>query len=452
MKRFIVPLLTAVMVVSIILAGCVPGAAPAPPVTPPLVTPPPVTPPAEYPLGVEVIKFAGQDDLSLTMADYGRQMWHGAELAIDEINAAGGIMGSRCELKFMDSELNPDVVMRNYRYLVTDWGADFLFGHTTDDAVDAVQTHLAEWDTPLIVCHSCPPRFNEVYVYEEGNKYLFPLSVRTYQDGTLSALYFAEWPEIKTWFNLKLEIGYGEKIGELFTEAFTKRRPDIEQVGALGVGWADCEFAPALSAIMAAKPNFVISSPPGLQGVAALKQALAVGLFDQEWFVAWFQCMGGSMDICEGMLEDAKADAFHGKLWGTSRYQWSQSDRPANVRFYQAYLDRFGRYPGYPAGVCYTAIYLYKKAIEEAGTLDSQAVIAALEGMEVDDMPLGMEDEACGHAPLWIRPEDHQGCYTTPLGRFVYDPEQSEICAVFTDFSDIPWCEYYNNPPDFEVP
>jgi len=57
MKKIFIPLLTAVMVVSIILAGCVPGAAPAPPVTPPPVTPPPVTPPPVVPPEVPELPF-----------------------------------------------------------------------------------------------------------------------------------------------------------------------------------------------------------------------------------------------------------------------------------------------------------------------------------------------------------------------------------------------------------
>jgi hypothetical protein len=121
------------------------------------------------------------------------------------------------------------------------------------------------------------------------------------------------------------------------------------------------------------------------------------------------------------------------------------------VKFVTAFHDRFGRYPTYTAATGYTAIMLFKKAVEETGSLETDKLVAALEDMEVYDMPPGMEEE-CGHAPLWIRGVDHQGCYTTPLGMYTYNPDVTHACGILTNFSDIPWCDYYRNPPDYTNP
>ena len=65
----------------------------------------------------------------------------------------------------------------------------------------------------------------------------------------------------------------------------------------------------------------------------------------------------------------------------------------------------------------------------------------ALEGMTVE-APEG---------PRYIRPEDHQACYSVPLGRYTYD---ADVCpnAFLTDLKSLPWEEYYRSPPDYEVP
>jgi len=69
----------------------------------------PAKKPAAKPLGVEVIKFGGMGILSGPLSICGRMIMMGAQLAIEEINAKGGILGSKCELKFMDDELKPAV-------------------------------------------------------------------------------------------------------------------------------------------------------------------------------------------------------------------------------------------------------------------------------------------------------------------------------------------------------
>jgi branched-chain amino acid transport system substrate-binding protein len=72
------------------------------------------------------IKIGGQGAISGAHADYGWQMTAGSTMAIDEINAKGGVLGRKLEMKFMDEELKPATAVKNARYLVTDWGADVL--------------------------------------------------------------------------------------------------------------------------------------------------------------------------------------------------------------------------------------------------------------------------------------------------------------------------------------
>jgi len=259
---------------------------------------------------------------------------------------------------------------------------------------------------------------------------------------------------------MQLDIGYGQDTGMLFKEVLANRGVDWELVGEEGVPWEHVEFAPQVSKVMALKPNFVISTPPGGSSIALLKEALRQGVFEQDWLVAWFQCMGSSTDLAPAITEDVIAGKFHDKLWGTGRWIWNQSEREPSLHFTEAYISTYNRYPMYPAALTYSAIYIYKQAIEATGTLDKQAIIKWLEGREFSDLPLGMDGEA--GAPLLIRAEDHAGCYTTPLGRYTYEvtPFQAEMeekygvapIAHLTDFSDIPWNEWYRNPPDFKSP
>lgn len=428
-KIFFIPL-ALLLAISLIAIGC-----PAPPTT---------TPPAEYPLGKPVIKIGGMDIMSGMHADYGRQMLMGAQMAVDEINATGGILGSKLELKFMDSRFDPDASLKNARYFVEEWGADYLFGLSAEGGIDAISPHLPEWGVLLMVCHSAAPRINEETVFGgmPGGDHVFRITQPFYQDAILSALYFSEWPEIETWADLAADYEYGWAVRELFKDTMEKHRPDVEYVGGAAAGWATADFTSQIAALMAKKPSLIISVPWAGEAVSALRQAVVAGLFEQDWFEVWFQCMGGSVDVAEGISDDVAGGKFNGKLWATARYLWNQSDRPENVKFVNDFRERYGsRYPNYSAPASYTAIYAFKQAVEETRSLDAEKLIKALEGMTVE-APEG---------PRYFRPEDHQACYTTPLGRYTYDYSVAPI-AYLTDFSDIPWEDYYRHPPDYATP
>lgn len=96
--------------------------------------------------GRTALKLGVQGAASGPHADYGRQIEMGAQLALEEINAVGGILGCRLEKRFMDEELRPATAVRNARYLVTEWGAHFLYGVDSSGSAMALGPVLRELD------------------------------------------------------------------------------------------------------------------------------------------------------------------------------------------------------------------------------------------------------------------------------------------------------------------
>ena len=263
-----------------------------------------------YPLGKPVIKFAGQDICSGRFGDYGRMMIMGSEMARDEINAAGGIMGSKVETNFMDDEFNVSNNIKYARYQVKEWGADFMFGFTLDAGVIALSDILGELDTLLITCHSADPRLVQEVVFQKHNKRLFR-GVNGYeQDAVLPALYLKDRTDIKTWANMAADYGYGWDCGKMLEKAFAKHRPDIKKVAEVGCPDGAVDYIPQIRKIMAAKPNMIFATPWAGDGTMNIRQALMTGLFEQDWFKVWWQPMGGSIDMAEGLTEDVRAGKF----------------------------------------------------------------------------------------------------------------------------------------------
>jgi branched-chain amino acid transport system substrate-binding protein len=381
----------------------------------------------------EIIKIGGQGVTSGAHADYGRQMIMGSTLAIDEINAAGGILGSRLELKFMDSELKPAVAVKNARYMVQDWGAHFLFGVDSSGVCMALGPVLPELDRIHIFCHASTEKLTEKLVYEQGIKHIFRISVPTYQDSIVAGMIFKDFPEIKRWAGINCDYEYGRTCWTLFKSTLKKYRPDVEFVAEAWAPFWTTDFSPHISAVMAKKPDGIFATPWAGEAVMNLRQALLLGVFDQ--IQAWWQAMGGSVDALEGLAREVAKNQFKGKLWATARYIHNWPDTPENKAFVEKYIKRWARYPNYSAETSYSAIYVFKEAIEKTKSLETAKLIQAIEGMRIK----------CPGGERYFRPEDHQAVYTVPAGLVIHDPAYP--LPILGNLRVIPAEDYYRKPP-----
>ncbi len=390
--------------------------------------------PAKKVLGVDVIKIGGQGVTSGAHADYGWQMIAGSTLAIEEINAKGGILGSKLELKFMDEELKPAVAVKNARYLATEWGAHFLFGVDSSGSSMAVGPVLPEIDRICMFTHASTHRLTEELVAGKGIKQIFRIAVPVYQESNLAALIFKDFPNIKRWAGIHCDYEYGYSTWALFKETLKKYRPDVEFVAIAWAPFWTMDFSSHISAVMAANPDAIHATPWAGEGVMLLRQALMLGVFDK--VQAWFQCMGGSVDILEGISNEVAAGKFKDKLWATARYIHNYPDSPENKRFVANFRKRWNRFPNYSAENSYSTIYFFKAAVEKTRSLKTAELTKALEGMELMT-PAGKR---------FFRPEDHQAIYNVPGGRVIKDPNYP-IPIVGGDLKVIPAKDYYRNPP-----
>ena len=378
------------------------------------------------------IKIGGQGATSGAHADYGWQMMAGATLAIEQINAKGGIFGRKLELKFMDEELKPATAVKNARYLVTEWGADFLFGVDSSGSAMAVGPVLPELDRLCFFTHAATHRLTEELVYQKGIKQIFRMAAPVYQDA-LAAWVFKDNPQIKRWAGINCDYEYGYVAWNLFKENIKKFRPDVEFVAAAWAPFWTMDFSSHISAVMAEKPDAIFATPWAGEGVMLLRQALMLGVFDK--IQVWWQGMGGSVDVLEGLSNEIAANKFKGNLWGTARYIHNWPATPENKAFVEAFRKRWGRFPNYSAECSYSSIYAIKTGGEKAKTLETAKVGAALEGMELKT-PAG---------PRLIRKEDHQAVYTVPAGRAMKSPDYT--IPILGDLKVIPAKDYFRNPP-----
>ncbi|MBS3906671.1 MAG: ABC transporter substrate-binding protein [Syntrophaceae bacterium] len=378
------------------------------------------------------IKIGGQGAISGAHADYGWQMMAGATLAIEEINAKGGILKRKLELKFMDEELKPATAVKNVRYLATEWGADFLFGVDSSGSAMAIGPVLPEVNRLHFFCHAATHRLTEELVAGKGIKQIFRMVVPVYQDA-LVAWILKDMPEVKRIAGINCDYEYGYVAWNLFKESIKRFRPDVEFVAAAWAPFWTMDFSSHISAVMAEKPDAIFATPWAGEGVMLLRQSLMFGVFDK--IHLWWQAMGGSVDLLEGISREIEGDKFKGKLWGTARYIHNYPVSPENKAFVDAFRKRWGKFPNYSAESSYSSIYAIKTGAEKAKSLETDKVATALEGMELKT-PAG---------PRLIRKEDHQAVYTVPAGRAMKSPDYT--IPILGDLRVIPAKDYYRHPP-----
>ena len=388
---------------------------------------------AQCKLGVPAIKVGAQGAASGPHSDYGRQIEMGATMAMEEINAAGGILGCKIEVRFMDDENKAATGVKNARLLVTDWGAHFLVGTDSSGVAMAIAPVLAELKRIQFFTHAATHRLTEELVAQKGIREIVRVSVPVYQDAIIAALIFKDRKDIRRWANIGADYEYGYVSWNLFKETLRKYRPDVEFVGEAWAPFLTLDFSPHIAAVMAQKPDAIFATPWAGEAVQLLRQALGQGVFDN--VKVWWQAMGGSVDVLEGIMPEVQKDRFKGKLWATARYIHNWPDTAENKAFIERFRKRWNRFPNYSAETTYSALFIMKAAVEKSQSLDSAKVVDAMKGMQIRN-PGGMRV---------FRSEDQQFIYNVPAGRPMMDAKYP--IPVLGDLKIFPAKDYYRHPP-----
>lgn len=360
-------------------------------------------------------------------ATYGTLIEQGAVLAMEEINAAGGILGAKISLAIRDEAAD---VVKQARELVEAEKVDFLVGVDSSGNAMRVGPIMSELNKILVVTHAATHRFTEELVYKQKIKQLFRVSVPVYQDGILAA-YVAKDLPVKKWAGINPDYEYGRVSWQFFKDTLSKLRSDVEFVSEqFNKSPGTTDFSPFLSAALGAGAEGIFTVNWALEAVTMHRQMKSLGIYDQ--VMAVINPMGYSMDVVYELGKDYPT-AKHG-TWVSGRYVWFYPKTSINERFVESFRRRWGRYPAYSSETTYTAIHMLKAAIELTGSLDLDTLISAMEGMVVLS-PAGAR---------WIRPDDHQAIYDVPYGKITH--AGGEI-PILTDLVTRSAWEYYRSPP-----
>jgi branched-chain amino acid transport system substrate-binding protein len=349
------------------------------------------------------IKVGYQAIMSGTLAGYGEFHKMGATMAMEEINAAGGIAGNQLMVEYRDSTLQTPEAIQNARYFVDSWGADFLAGIDSSGQALALAPVMAELDKILMVTHAATEKLTEEQVYKNGIKQIFRICNATYQDGNAAAFVAKDLPA-KSWATVSPKYEYGYTCWEMFKNTLTALEADVTFSAESWAPFGTTDFRPHINTILDAKPEGLYSTEWAGELIAFVKQAKQAGVFERIKHVMF--PVGAAMDVLEGLGDDMPDN-----VWISGRYFFLYPNNKRNNDWVARFHKRWNHYPAYVSETGYSTMYAFKKAVEESGSKETAAIVQALEGMMLDT-PAGYRI---------FRKEDHQAIYDVPWGLTVSD-------------------------------
>jgi len=286
-----------------------------------------------------------------------------AQLAVEEINAQGGILGLHVRLVVGDTKLDPNTAMTEFRRLATVEKADMITGGFSSGVMNAMMETMAETKTIFLADASSPAHPTKVAENYEKYKYWFRVSQN---NGTTFAWDLAEMIDFLRSKGLDINKVYIIRDEHIWTDAvMEKLRPLLEErgveiVGDVEVGRGYTDYEPLL---LEAKDTADLIMP--ILAIAGTGDVLA-----KQWAELQIPVLLAGHDL-------AAIDAgFYEKTEGKANYEIFLADGGVLVtapptdrakQFLEAYKAKYGHYPeSHQAYGAYDAVYIYKLAVEEA--------------------------------------------------------------------------------------
>lgn len=344
-----------------------------------------------------------------TLGTYGNNAEAAIELAVEEINNSGGILGRSIELTSKD-EADREHVLDNISRMVQEEGAEIVIGlDSSGDALKIIPLIEDELQIPFIVTHAATPKLTEC----AKRKFIFRISMYEEPIDIMAAQLVKELyeGEVSVVANIGPDYAYGYDSWAIFSGKLMELMPDLEFLDPIYTPLFTTDFGTYIDQIKGSGADLLFSSLWGGDAATFFKQAVAKGLFDS--VKVYMNAMLGATDTLEAIGNENVPSGVD--VWGSGRYWFLYPPHdvyPLNKNFVERFRNKTGGYPPYVAATSYTAIYAIKKAIETAYLMkgswpEVDDIVSALEGLTVPG-PMG---------PVYIRPEDHQGIYDVFWGR-----------------------------------
>jgi branched-chain amino acid transport system substrate-binding protein len=327
----------------------------------------------------------------------------GYKMAIEEINAKGGVLGRPLKLVSRDSKVNTGHARSMAKELILKEKVFMIVGAIPGRICMALSDFAKSEKVPYFNCLCATERL----CGERGHRYVFSGSsmTRHFNRGAVKYL-LKKFPEAKRYYLFGVDNETGHSMIRAFTRYLKQYAPpDVKIVGRGFCKTKETDYSPYITAILAAKPDVLYAGFGGGQNVAFMKVVKQTGLAKQ--------MLVASYNINDVIMARAIGDNMPDGAVGYTVYLPYYYKSAANKRFVESYKAKYKELPNFTSILGYFNCYFIAEALKKAGNVDREKFVDALEGLTIKNTPLG---------DLTMRAFDHQVLVPLIIGKMRKDP------------------------------
>ena len=294
----------------------------------------------------------------------------GAELAIEQINAKGGVLGKPLELISRDDQGKPGEAVRYAEELFAKEEVVLISGSLFSHVGLALGAYAGQKKRIYLAAEPLA----DSLVWAEGNRYTFRLRPSTYMQAAMLADAAAK-SGAKRWATIAPNYAYGKDAVAAFKEVLKAKVPDVEFVGEQWPALFKIDAAAEAQALEAMKPEGIYNVTFGSDLAKLVREGTLRELFKERTILG---LLTGEPEYLDPLGPEAPEG------WIVTGYPWYDIDTPEHNAFLEAYQAKFDDYPRIGSLVGYNAMLAIAAAIEKAGSTDTEAIVEAFKGLEFD--------------------------------------------------------------------
>src|ERR1700674_2666644 len=251
----------------------------------------------------------------------------GWQLAVEQINAAGGINGKKLVVVSKDDGGKPADAQTAANELVSSENVAMLAGTVLSNIGRAVSDFANQKKVFFLAAEP----LTDAITWAKGNRYTFRLRPSTYMQAAMLVEAAAKLPA-KKWATLAPNYEYGQSAVANFKELLKARRPDVEFVAEQWPALGKLEAGTTVQALEAAKPDAIFNVTLGADVPKFVREGNLRGLFEGRSVVSM---LTGEPEYLDPLKDETP------KGWIVTGYPWDQIGTPVHQKFVQAYQKAY---------------------------------------------------------------------------------------------------------------
>jgi len=347
---------------------------------------------------------------------------NGVDLAIEHINSAGGVIdGRKLEIVSRDDQGKPGEAVKIAEEMFSRDGVVMISGNLFSHVGLALASYAGQNKKLYLAAEPLA----DALVWAKGNRYTFRLRPSTYMQAAMLAEQAAK-TDAKRWATIAPNYAYGKDAVAAFKKALKALKPDVEFVAEQWPALFKIDAAAESQALQAAKPDAIYNVTFGGDLAKFVREGSLRGLFKDRVVLG---LLTGEPEY----IDPLKGEAPEG--WIVTGYPWYAIEDEAHKKFVSAYQAKWNDYPRVGSLVGYNTMLSIAAALNKAGSTDTEALVAAFKGLELDT-PVGK---------ITYRAIDHQ----STMGAWVGKTALKDGKGIMVDWSYKDGANYL--PSDEEV-